>query len=874
MTGKVGSSPPEPDLTGRGGSSVALECDETHFMPVSPQKCNDALQSVVCDCSEDSVEQHGHRQEEQNSQQQQQQQQQVSGGTCGGGGCCSNLDPVADITRGHLTLFLGDAVELVQVNQFFANVKGVLEHSETPEASVFSVAYDPAVIGPRTLLNCAKERFPEACVFKSGSKDEDKNAVALRRSQRKVAFGVIICIPLFAFAFVLPHVSETMFLFAQPILGVGVTISMVVGFFLSSPIMVVLGFQVFYESYRSLRYERRPNMSTLVSISVITSYVYSVSMTIASFWISNVGELFYETGPILLTLVLLGRLLEQAAIKKTKNVLAALQELQPLVAVLYDETVREMISIDLDLVQPDDLVHVEPGSRIPTDGVVVSGSSSVDESMLTGESMHIPKNMGDQVFGGSLNQDGVLRVKVSHIASQSTLANVCAMVQGAQQGKIKSQRIADRISSYFVPAALIIAALTLTIWLLLERFVPITTASSYGALAIQFFITVLVIACPCAVALAVPTAIVVATGVAAKNGILIKAGESLEKAGIIDTIVFDKTGTLTQGALCVSSVTLFGPWNDNETHLLSLLASAESNSEHVVAKAVMDYVTRRGIDWTEPTDFINTPGMGVSCHVGRYRVLAGNGSLLEEHRISQQGDALSGNLHETGFFTFIYVAINGQVAATVDFRDAIRKESFEVVHWLKERGLQVWMVSGDSQHVCDQVASELGIAHVRAGVLPAGKASIITQLQETRGRKVAMVGDGINDSVALAQSDLGIAMGGGTDLAIETADIVMIRSGVAALPIIFDLARVTFRRIKFNFGWAIFYNSIAIVLAAGVLYPVGAVIPPAAAGAGEIISIMPVLFASLLLRYYKSPLMTPPPAQELRIVIVDCLENL
>ena len=565
-----------------------------------------------------------------------------------------------------------------------------------------------------------------------------------------------------------------------------------------------------------------PNMDSLVAIGSACSFAYSVVMT---FLISDdphtyVHNLYYESSAVVLTLVSLGKFLESRNMQKTKGAITALMRLAPDTAILADSG-REIPSKDL---KTGDRVLVKPGARIPADGIVTGGESSVNEAMLTGESLPVEKETGSEVIGGSVNLSGVLYVEVTRTGADSTLSRIIRFVEDAQGKKAPISKTADKVAGVFVPTVITIALVCAIAWAL---------AGQPFSFVLRVFTSVLVIACPCALGLATPTAIMVGTGLGARHGILIRSGEILEITHSVDTVVLDKTGTVTQGEPAVTEITALA---DSQT-LLETAAAVESVSAHPLAKAITAYTAEHGVTAPHrPESFETLSGRGLRAHLDGREVLAGNQRLLEEggvdltplldqaHRLAAQGE------------TPMFFALDGQLLGLISVADPVKATSAEAIRQMKAAGIHTVLLTGDSQAAAQHIGSLVGVDEVIAQVLPEEKAGVIQKLQ-SQGRKVMMVGDGINDAPALTQAEVGCAIGSGSDIAIESADIVLMRDDLQDVPRALHLSAKTLRNIKENLFWAFCYNTIGIPIAAGALYLFGGpLLSPMFAGAAMSLS--------------------------------------
>lgn len=585
-----------------------------------------------------------------------------------------------------------------------------------------------------------------------------------------------------------------------------------------------------------------PNMDTLIALGTSAALIWSLAMSarIAAGDHASVENLYFETAAVILSLVLLGKYLEAISKGRTSEAIKTLVRLSPKMAtVLRDDQETEIALAD---VQEGDLMVVRPGAKIPVDGEVVSGSSVIDESMLTGESLPVEKSVGMPVYGATLNKNGSLTVRATKLGGDSALGQIIRLVEEAQGSKAPIAALADRVSGVFVPVVLFIAALAAVAWLLSGQSV---------VFSLTIFIAVLVIACPCALGLATPTAIMVATGTGATQGILIKSGSALEAANRLTTVVFDKTGTITEGAPQVTDIVPVQRIGQSE--LLALAASAERGSEHPIGQAVVRQARNRGLELLAVQDFQALPGRGIEVTIGTTRVSLGNARLMQELGIENavmkalwvEADHLAAEGK-----TPLFVAADGLVLGFVAVADTVKPSSAGAIAALRARGLKVAMITGDSRPTAEAVARQVGIDTVLAEVLPEDKARAIASLQE-QGELVAMVGDGINDAPALVQADLGIAIGTGTDVAIESADLVLMRGDLLSVVSALELGRRTLRNIRQNLFWAFGYNVLGIPVAAGLWFALGGpLLNPVFAAAAMSLSSVSVLVNALRLRRF------------------------
>lgn len=611
-------------------------------------------------------------------------------------------------------------------------------------------------------------------------------------------------------------------------------------FLLATPVILFSGYQFFTKGINSVLRTKAANMDTLVALGIGAAYLYSLYVSI-SIWagskVFTMKNLYYEVSVFLIVFILLGKLLEAIAKGKTSEAIKKLIALAPKTAIIIREGVEREIPIKEVIV--GDIVIVKPGQKIPVDGIVTEGHSSVDESMITGESIPVEKTRNSPVVGATINKTGSFEFKVTKVGKDMVLSQIVKLVEEAQGSKAPIQELADRISAYFVPAVLIIAAVIFMAWLI--------TGQTF-LFALTCFIAVLIIACPCALGLATPTAVMVATGLGAENGILIKSAGSLQLAYKIDTIVLDKTGTLTKG---IPEVTDVIAYKNNTGEILSLAASVEKKSEHPLSEAIVKAASNKNINILETQNFESITGKGIKADIGGSHIILGNKKLMQERGIDIS-KALA-DLEKLGAEgrTTVLIAMNNELIGIVAAADKLKDFSREAISRLKALKKQVIMITGDNRNTADSIGRQLAIDKVLAEVLPGDKAREIKKLK-SQGLKVAMVGDGINDAPALSEADIGIAIGTGTDIAIESAGIILVKNDLRDVVMTMDLSRYAMRKIKQNLFWAFFYNIIAIPIAAGALYPfIGFLLNPMIAGAAMAFSSVSVVTNSLLMRRYK-----------------------
>jgi P-type Cu+ transporter len=609
---------------------------------------------------------------------------------------------------------------------------------------------------------------------------------------------------------------------------------------LATPVLIA-GSLFYSRGILALLKTKTATMDTLVAIGTGTAYIYS--LVISYFiWTGREGytahDLYFEVAALLIAFILLGKFLEAIAKGKTSEAIKKLMGLQAKTAIVIRG--NKEIEVPIEEVKVGDVIVVKPGQKIPVDGVIVGGHSSVDESMITGESIPVEKKKGDLVIGATINKTGSFNFKATKVGSETALAQIIKLVEDAQGSKAPIQKLADTISAYFVPIVLGIAVLSFLVWYFLGFGLPF---------ALTIFVAVVIIACPCALGLATPTAIMVGTGKGAENGILIKSAEALQKAEKIDTVIFDKTGTLTKGKPEVTDVKSLKGFT--EKIVLQYAAIAEKKSEHPLGEAIVKEAKRKKIKLNDPSSFKSITGKGLEANYRGKNILLGNRKLMSERKVSTISIEEELKLLENEGKTAMIVAINKKLAGIVAVADTLKENSIEAVQQLHDLGKEVFMITGDNARTANAIAREVGIDKVLAEVLPENKAKEVIKLQK-EGKKVAMVGDGINDAPALAQADIGIAIGSGTDVAIESGDIVLIKEDLRDVGRAMDLSKFTMRKIKQNLFWAFFYNSAGIPIAAGVLYPLtGWLLSPIIAGAAMAFSSVSVVSNSLLMKRWK-----------------------
>src|SRR2546428_5137898 len=660
----------------------------------------------------------------------------------------------------------------------------------------------------------------ETCLFQFQAPEK-----ALARLNRLVALGAVLTVPIAALTY-LPVISDR-------------ATNNLVMFALSLPVQFVVGFRFYRGSYDALR-SRIGNMDLLIGLGTAAAWLYSTVVTFVPGFFPG-SETYFETSAIIITLIQTGSLLEYITKGKASEAVHRLLSLQPVVAHVIRDGVET--SIPVEKVDVDDLLVVRPGERIPVDGIVVEGSSSVDESMITGESLPNDKRTDDEVIGATINKNGLLKIRAMKVGQDTVLSQIAKLVEEAQVGKAPLQRLADRVSAYFVPSVILIATASFLFWYFIAKI-----GLAFSLLA---FVSVVIIACPCALGIATPAALLVGTGKGAENGILIKGGDQLEEAHKANTVVFDKTGTLTKGQPALTDIVAIG--NLPETQILGYAGSVEKGSEHPLAQAVVNGARKMNVDLTDPSDFEALPGLGVKATVEGREVLLGSTDLMDKFSIQLGGYAEKVRILQDQGKTVTFLAVDREPVAIIGLADTVKESAGRAVKGLKSMGLEVAMLTGDNERTAKAIAQTLGIDTVLSTVRPDQKEQHVRRLQ-AEGKKVVMVGDGINDAPALAAADVGIAIGSGTDVAKETGGIILIKDDLTDVPKALLLSGATVRKIKQNLLRAFFYNVALIPIAAGTLVPFFGPgiyqVLPLLAGAAMAISSVTVVSNSLLLRRF------------------------
>lgn len=716
------------------------------------------------------------------------------------------------------------------VEHALAATEGIKEAKVNFAASTVMVDYEPEEVAPLDLQRIVRNAGYDLVIEEE---DETDKAETIQREEykklrRKTIGAIVLSLPVFIIGMFFMHISY------------GNWIMLI----FTLPVLFVFGRGFYVNAWRQLKHGRA-NMDTLVAVSTGIAFLFSLFNTIwPEYWISRGLEahVYYEAAAVIIALILLGRLLESRAKASTSSAIRKLIGLQPntVIRLLEDGSEQE---IPVKAVQPGDILLVKPGDKIPVDGTLTEGASFVDESMITGEPVPVEKITGTHVFAGTINQKGSFRFMAEKVGSETVLAHIIKMVQEAQGSKAPVQQLVDKIAGIFVPVVISIAVITFVVWMLVGGELAFTRA-------LLTSVTVLVIACPCALGLATPTAIMVGIGKGAEHNILIRDAESLEQLCRVNAVVLDKTGTITEGRPVVAEI-YWNPGVDTAAYLPVLL-HLESKSEHPLAEAVVAYLVEKGITSSLKGEFESITGQGVVGIVGEETYYIGNRRLLEAHQIqcldSQVTLADACSLEGK---TVVYFADNCEILALIVIADQVKEGSVQAIRRLQDEHIEVYMLTGDNVVTARAVAGQVGVKHFKAEVMPSDKADFVKQLQQ-QGKVVAMVGDGINDSQALAQADVSIAMGRGSDIAIDVAKITLITSDLNAIPKAWKLSRQTVAAIRQNLFWAFIYNLIGIPLAAGVLYPCcGFLLNPMIAAAAMAFSSVSVVTNSLRIRAKK-----------------------
>ena len=705
------------------------------------------------------------------------------------------------------------------------------------------VEYDPGMVNLtdiiKAVMDSGYEAHEEVATADTVDQDKEKKQKEIKSLWNRFLISALFTAPLLYIAmghlvnaplpdFINPMMNPEAFAIVQLVLTLPV---------------VAVNSKIYRNGFKALS-KGHPNMDSLISLGTSAAFLYGVFATVMIFRgeVAYANELYYETAAVILALIVLGKYLEILTKGKTSEAIKKLMGLAPKTALVVRNGKESEISIDEVVV--GDIIVVRPGGKMPVDGVVIEGLTSVDESMLTGESIPVEKSVGDAIIGASINKNGTIRYKATKVGKDTALSQIIKLVEDAQGSKAPIAKMADIISGYFVPIVIAIAILSAIAWYF---------AGQTGVFALTIAISVLVIACPCALGLATPTAIMIGTGKGAEHGVLFKSGTALETTHKLNTIVFDKTGTITEGKPKVTDI--ITAEGISETELLTLSASAEKGSEHPLGEAIVNSAEEKGLAFLKTETFNAIPGHGIEVTINGQDLLLGNKKLMDEWHIGLGNLASASDALASQGKTPMYIAKDGKIAGIIAVADTVKESSLRAIKKLHKMGIEVAMITGDNKRTAEAIAKQVGIDRVLSEVLPEDKANEVKKLQD-EGKKVGMVGDGINDAPALAQADVGIAIGSGTDVAIESADVVLMRSDLMDVPTAVELSKSTIRNIKENLFWAFAYNILGIPFAMGVVYAFGGpLLSPVIAAAAMSFSSISVLLNALRLKGFQPSVM-------------------
>lgn len=705
------------------------------------------------------------------------------------------------------------------------------------------VEYDPGMVNLtdiiKAVMDSGYEAHEEVATADTVDQDKEKKQKEIKSLWNRFLISALFTAPLLYIAmghlvnaplpdFINPMMNPEAFAIVQLVLTLPV---------------VAVNSKIYRNGFKALS-KGHPNMDSLISLGTSAAFLYGVFATVMIFRgeVAYANELYYETAAVILALIVLGKYLETLTKGKTSEAIKKLMGLVPKTALVVRNGKESEISIDEVVV--GDIIVVRPGGKMPVDGVVIEGLTSVDESMLTGESIPVEKSVGDAIIGASINKNGTIRYKATKVGKDTALSQIIKLVEDAQGSKAPIAKMADIISGYFVPIVIAIAILSAIAWYF---------AGQTGVFALTIAISVLVIACPCALGLATPTAIMIGTGKGAEHGVLFKSGTALETTHKLNTIVFDKTGTITEGKPKVTDI--ITAEGISETELLTLSASAEKGSEHPLGEAIVNSAEEKGLAFLKTETFNAIPGHGIEVTINGQHLLLGNKKLMDERHIGLGNLASASDALASQGKTPMYIAKDGKIAGIIAVADTVKESSLRAIKKLHKMGIEVAMITGDNKRTAEAIAKQVGIDRVLSEVLPEDKANEVKKLQD-EGKKVGMVGDGINDAPALAQADVGIAIGSGTDVAIESADVVLMRSDLMDVPTAVELSKSTIRNIKENLFWAFAYNILGIPFAMGVVYAFGGpLLSPVIAAAAMSFSSISVLLNALRLKGFQPSVM-------------------
>ncbi len=711
------------------------------------------------------------------------------------------------------------------VERVLRRKKGIERCDVNLVTKIAEVEYDPSLIRPSEMMTAIKKAGydPYAPEDKESASDEH---LAIEADRKRLILAAIFTVPLFYLSmghmlnWPMPHMSALTIVLIQLVLVLPV---------------LYAGRGFFVRGFKHL-IGKSPNMDSLVAIGTGSAFLYSLFATamVVGGQAHFLHSVYYESAAVVITLVMLGKQLEMRAKGATSQAIKRLMNLAPKTATLVRE--GKEIEVPQSEVAVGDILRVRPGSALPVDGIVIEGHSTIDESMLTGESLPVEKTVGDSLVGGAINGEGLIDMRATAVGSETALSKIISIVEEAQGKKAPIARLADKVSGVFVPSVLVIATIAALIWAVMGKDVPFV---------LNVFVSVLVIACPCALGLATPTAIMVGTGVGAQHGILIKGGEALESAGRVNTVVLDKTGTITEGRPILEEIVPYGMERDA---VLRIAAAAEHGSEHPVARAIVDAA---GEGVRPATEFTAIPGRGIEALVEGKVVLAGNQKLMEERGVDLAAAKADAERLSSGGSMLMFISVDGNLAALMSAIDKCKPTSKAAVERLKAMGVEPIMLTGDNAKTAAAIAKQVGIDKIVSDVLPEHKAAEVERLRG-EGRVVAMVGDGVNDAPALVTADVGIAIGTGTDVAVESASIVLMSGDPEGIATAISLSRATIKRIKGGLFWAFAYNTAGIPIAAGLLYAFGGpLLDPMIAGGAMALSSVSVVLNALSLRSFK-----------------------
>ncbi|HLC85673.1 MAG TPA: heavy metal translocating P-type ATPase [Candidatus Nanoarchaeia archaeon] len=706
-----------------------------------------------------------------------------------------------------------------------SKTKGIKQAELTFANEKAVINYNSKVITAEQIKKIIKQAGYEPVEETSTDREKEAREKEIKTLRNHFTIGIILSAIIFVLSF-----PEWFKINIEPML-----LHNLILLILATPVQFLVGYRFYRGTYFGIK-NKTANMDTLIAVGTTAAFFYSILTT---FFPSTFGTyMYYDTAALIITLIVLGKYLEARARGKTSESIKKLLGLKPKTARVMEKGKEK--NIPIEEVKEGDILIVKPGEKIPTDGIVIEGHSLVDESMITGESMPVEKNAKDQVIGATINKNGLLKIKATKVGKDTMLAQIVKLVEEAQTSKAPIQRLADKVSGYFVPAVIIIAILVFILWyfILGKSFV----------FSLSIFIAVLIIACPCALGLATPTAIIMGTGKGAEYGILIKNAETLEKVHKVDAVVFDKTGTLTKGKPEVTNIIAANGQEIKE--ILFYAATSEKGSEHPLGDAIIRKAQEQKIKLSKIIEFKNHEGKGITCEVNKKKIIIGNRKLMLENKINLKEIEEKIKKLESEGKTTVILAVNGHVAGVIGVADTLKESSKEAIEELQKLGLEVYMITGDNKETAEAIAKQIGIKNILANVLPGEKSEKIRELQSKK-KNVIAVGDGINDAPMLAQADVGIAIGSGTDVAIETGTIVLVKNDINDVARAIKLSEYTLKKIKQNLFWAFFYNVAAIPIAAGILYPFGFLLNPIIAAAAMAFSSISVVSNAGLMRKYK-----------------------